>query len=255
MTRDRVIVTADDFGLDPEVNDAIVRGVADGFVSNVSLLVNFPAFGEACELAHQHGFADRLGLHFNLTEGAPLTDGMRRSRRFCIDGRFLPEHEFSRRRRLSAEERTALVCEAEAQIAAARAAGIGLTHLDSHNDVHAEPSIAGALASVARASGITRVRPARNCGERQGVIRRLQNQCFNAWLRHQGLRHVCYVGTVDDVLWLANQKRLTPLVCVEVVTHPRPGPHDTVADAPFAQSLAARVQRLREVLDLRHARV
>jgi hypothetical protein len=86
------------------------------------------------------------------------------------------------------------------------------------------------------------------------VIRRLQNQCFNAWLRHQGLRHVGYVGTVDDVLWLANQKRLTPSVCVEVVTHPRPGPHDTVADAPFAQSLAARVQRLREALDLRHAR-
>ena len=47
-----------------------------------------------------------------------------------------------------------------------------------------------------------RVRPARNCGERQGVIRRLQNHCFNAWLRHQGLRQVRYVGTVDDVLWL-----------------------------------------------------
>ena len=79
MTRGQVIVTADDFGLDPEVNEAIVNGVAAGFVSNVSLLVNFPSFGEACELARQHGFADRLGLHFNLTEGRPLTDAMRRS--------------------------------------------------------------------------------------------------------------------------------------------------------------------------------
>ncbi len=248
MTRGQVIVTADDFGLDAEVNAAIVKGVSAGFVSSVSLLVNFPSFGEACELARRHGFADRIGLHFNVTEGRPLTDIMRRCERFCAEGVFVPEHEFSRRRRLSPDERTALVCEAQAQIDAARSAGISLTHLDSHNDVHAEPAIAAALASVARTAGITRIRPARNCGERQGVIRRLQNRCFNVWLRHQGLRQVRYVGTVDDVLWLVGQERLTPTTFVEVVTHPRPGPHNTVADAPFAQSLAARVQRLREAL-------
>jgi hypothetical protein len=87
---------------------------------------------------------------------------------------------------------------------------------------------------------------------RQGVIRKAQHVCFNAWLNRQGLRQVRYVGTVDDVLWLVEQQRLPRCPSVEVVTHPRPGPHDTVADAPFAQSLACRVQQLRDALAQRH---
>ena len=82
VVRAHNIVTADYFGLDAEVNAAIVKGVSAGFVSSVSLLVNFPSFGEACDLARRHGFTDRIGLHFNVTEGRPLTDLMRRCERF-----------------------------------------------------------------------------------------------------------------------------------------------------------------------------
>ncbi|MHB8532857.1 MAG: ChbG/HpnK family deacetylase [Solirubrobacteraceae bacterium] len=243
-----MIITADDFGLDAATNRAIVRAFADGLVSNASVLVNLPGFEEACELARQHGFQHRVGLHFNVTEGAPLTDAIRRVSRFCLDGLFVPSERFSRCRPLSAAEKAALAAELEAQIAAARAQGLSLTHVDSHNDVHAEPAIAPLVVAVARTTGIPRVRPARNCGARQGVLRWVEHRGFNAWLNRQGFRHVRYFGTVDDVLWLAGRQRLAQRPSVEVMTHPRPGPQDTVIDAPFGQSLASRVDRMRAAL-------
>ena len=55
----RLIVNADDFGLSPSVNEAVVRAHRDGILTSASLMVNAPGFAEAVELARAN---PRLGV-------------------------------------------------------------------------------------------------------------------------------------------------------------------------------------------------
>jgi len=244
VTHSNVIITADDFGIDTRVNEAVVRAFGDGLITHASLLVNLPGFEEACRLSRQYGFGNRIGLHLNLTEGVPLTTRVRGTT-FCIDGHFAPSHRFRRYAPLTSADRSAVEDEVRAQIAAARDGGFDIAHLDSHNDVHLEPTIAGLVLAIARECAIPRVRPARTCGARQGTIRWLQFRCYNAWLARRGLKQVRHFGTIDDVLWLTDRGGFGPEASAEVMTHPRLGADGTVLDAPSMKPLSQALQQLR----------
>ena len=237
-------ITADDFGFDASVNTAVVRSLAQGLVSYASLIVNLDGFDDAYRLIRTSQLDDRVGLHLNLTEGAPLTMGIRTTL-FCRDGRFAPPTLMSYYRLVSGATRRAVAEEVEAQIAKARALGMALTHLDSHNDMHTAPSIARVIADVAKARGIGRIRPARNCGPRQGMVRWLHHRRYNASLTRRGLTRVDYVGTIDDLLWLSDREHRRGPFVAEAMTHPKlNGDGNPVVDAPFGKPLAARVKEL-----------
>src|SRR5690606_38433178 len=53
-----------------------------------TLMANMPALEEACAGIAERGLHGAVGLHFNLTYGEPLTDGLRQHRLFCRDGQF-----------------------------------------------------------------------------------------------------------------------------------------------------------------------
>jgi predicted glycoside hydrolase/deacetylase ChbG (UPF0249 family) len=125
-----------------------------------------------------------------------------------------------------------------------RAQGFPLTHLDSHNDVHTAPGIADVVIAIARASEIARVRPARNCGARQGTIRWIQHHVYNVLLNRQGLKQVMYFGTTDHMLWLAGKGRLGSGSSAEVMTHPRLSAEGVVVDAPSVKPLAECLREL-----------
>jgi predicted glycoside hydrolase/deacetylase ChbG (UPF0249 family) len=239
-----LIITADDFGFDATVNAAVARGLAQRLVSYASLIVNLDGFDDACRLIRSNQLRERVGLHVNLTEGAPLTEGIRRTL-FCLDGRFAAPTLLSYYRLVNDATRRAVADEVEAQIAKARDAGIALTHLDSHNDMHTAPSIARVVADVAGAHGIGRIRPARNCGPRQGMVRWLHHRRYNALLARRGLTRIDYVGTIDDLLWLRDRdQRARPFVA-EAMTHPKlNGDGIHVVDAPSLKPLAERVKEL-----------
>ena len=61
-------VVADDFGVNAARNGGILEG--SGMLSHASLILNGAAVGEAVEAASTLQIT--LGLHFNITEGAPL---------------------------------------------------------------------------------------------------------------------------------------------------------------------------------------
>jgi predicted glycoside hydrolase/deacetylase ChbG (UPF0249 family) len=63
----KIIANADDFGLNDEVNQAIVEAFEKHMISSATLMANMPGFEEACELAHRHGLLGRIGVHLNLT--------------------------------------------------------------------------------------------------------------------------------------------------------------------------------------------
>ena len=136
MTR-RLIVTADDFGDTPAVNQAVVRAYREGVLRYASLMVLRPHAREAARLAAENPGLG-VGLHLELCADAPEAAGMR----YFFDPR----------------ARAGLEGEIRAQVEALLALGVRPTHADGHINVHAHPVVFPALCRVAREYGIPRVR-------------------------------------------------------------------------------------------------
>src|SRR5947207_884283 len=151
----RLVVNADDFGLSSGVNDGILEAHAAGVVSSVSVLVNAPGWDHA--VAALRGTESLgVGLHLNLTAGEPVSEGGTlvdaHTGRFyglaglvtrALTGRIDPEH---------------VAEECGAQLARLHAAGVRVTHIDSHRHVHALPGVWRAVVATARAHGVPFVR-------------------------------------------------------------------------------------------------
>src|SRR5436853_7851477 len=83
----RLIVTADDFGRDIAINEAVEAASRDGILTCASLMVAEPAAADAVARAHRLPGL-RVGLHLVLTDGKPvLPPGEVRSL-VGADGRF-----------------------------------------------------------------------------------------------------------------------------------------------------------------------
>lgn len=243
-----LIITADDFGIDHDSTEVIVEALARNWVTHTSLLVNLGQADEACQLARASGVDNRIGVHLNFSEGTPITDALNASPAFCSGGRFLPVEAFPRYRPLDGAEKLLVAAEVRAQLAAVSALGIRISHIDSHNDVHIAPSIARIVVEVAREAQIPRIRISRNCGLRQGVVRRAHHRLYNAWLTRRGLRAVRFYGSIDDMIWLGRRGNLNDGSDVEVMTHPRRGFDGEIVDVPSMEPLEDRLKRLRPYL-------
>lgn len=217
-----MIRNADDFGYRAEVNRGIAEALESGLVTSTSLMANQEGFEEACSLAQERGFADRVGVHLVLTVGEPLTHAIRYRGPFCDrDGRFFEWRSSSRVFRLRTAERDALARELRAQIGRCRAAGFGIAHLDSHHHVHNEWAVGRVVIALARELGIPRVRIARNCGRGIGLVNLGYKRLFNARLRSAGVAGTQYFGDVEDWLYLkAGGAGDAALADFELMTHP-----------------------------------
>lgn len=140
----RLIVNADDFGLAGSVSTGIIDVYQAGQLSSTTLMVNMPGTEEAVDLAERHPGLG-VGLHFNLTEGRPLTDA-----RSLVDtdGEFLLRGELIRRSVRGRVEADEITRELTAQLDRFVSFGLTPTHLDSHQHVHMVPTVFRAMASV-----------------------------------------------------------------------------------------------------------
>jgi chitin disaccharide deacetylase len=161
-----LIVNADDFGLSPEANAAILRMHREGIVTSATLMANMPGSGDAIELAR--GCPDlALGLHVNLTDGAPLCEPAKLGALVTSCG-LLPGLAWLMGRAWVSGG--AMRREIAAQAERALAAGVRITHLDSHKHVHVHPKVLAAVIAAAKEYGIGAVRvPIESRGCRTGV--------------------------------------------------------------------------------------
>ena len=194
------IITADDFGLDQGTNEAIAASFAAGLIDSTSLMAGMPAFEAGVELARARGFSHAIGVHLTLSEGAPLTDAIKRLPAFCdADGQYA--FALSRSKlRLSPAERTAVYAELCSQIERCRDAGLQLTHLDSHHHTHNVWPIGEIVIELAHRFRIPTVRLARNMGPQIGALKRAFKTAFNARLRWYGLARSDLMGSVADYI-------------------------------------------------------
>ena len=154
---DRIIINGDDYGMNERVSRAIAQAFREGLITHTTMLANGAYFDAAIRLAREEGFFDRIGVHFNLTEGEPLTGDIGMIDDFVTDGRFNKRY-LSCPRPLSPVEREAVFAELSAQAVRLERAGIRVTHADSHHYIHTLTEIAPIVAELCARRGIRRVR-------------------------------------------------------------------------------------------------
>lgn len=155
----RIIVNADDLGLSPEVNERIFDLMAQRRLTSATILANAPHWAEAVRRIPQFPYCS-FGVHLNLTQFRPLTDAAALRPFLDESGQFsLP---LFRATRLTAALRRAVYQEWSAQINRLQAAGLRISHLDSHHDVHVRLPLFWTLKRLQRTLGIRKVRLAEN---------------------------------------------------------------------------------------------
>jgi len=138
----KLIVNADDFGLDSGINSGIIQAYESGIVRSASLMSCGAAFQEAVELAKKHPGLG-VGVHLSLNEGAPVAAQDKISSLLLKDKKsFLGFNEYKKVffgiRRINLDE---VYLEFESQINKFHQAGLTPTHLDGHKHVHMIPGI------------------------------------------------------------------------------------------------------------------
>jgi hopanoid biosynthesis associated protein HpnK len=161
MSGRRLVVSADDFGAAPEVNQAVERAHRDGVLTNASLMVSGEAAADAVAVARR---LPRLGvgLHLVLAQGTPAAPRARIPRLVRRDGRFRDAPVASGLRyawlclgRAGARQ---LRTEIEAQLDAFARTGLGLSHVDGHLHMHLHPMVLPILLELAPRYGIRALR-------------------------------------------------------------------------------------------------
>lgn len=134
----KLIVNADDYGWTENAVRATVACFENGIITNTTAMVTMPYFEAAYELAKKIGFADRIGLHLNLSAGMPLTDGIKRSPLFCDkEGVFNSNIRKNRLYRfwLPSSVKRLIADEIRAQMKKFISFGLTEKHYDSHGQV------------------------------------------------------------------------------------------------------------------------
>lgn len=153
-----VIVTADDFGLDPAVNEAVAQAHDRGILSAASLMVGAGAAAEAVDIARARPTLG-VGLHLVLTDGravlphSDIPDLVDTSGRFYEGMAKTGARFFFRphvRRQLAAEIR--------AQYEAFVATGLPLDHVNAHKHFHVHPTILSLTLQIGREYGLRAMR-------------------------------------------------------------------------------------------------
>ncbi|HEX7159545.1 MAG TPA: ChbG/HpnK family deacetylase [Edaphobacter sp.] len=155
----RLIINADDFGLTPGINRAIIELHRASVLTSATLMATGPAFDEAAAIARANPSLG-VGCHIVLTDGIPVSYPDSIPTLLGADGKtFRPSVlDFVQallRNTISEEE---IEREALAQIQKLQRAGINVTHVDTHKHTHLFPAVARPILRALNQSSITAIR-------------------------------------------------------------------------------------------------
>jgi predicted glycoside hydrolase/deacetylase ChbG (UPF0249 family) len=178
----RLVLHADDFGMNPQVNQGILLAFHKGVLTSTSLLSNAPAADAACRewnfLVHQQQSAQLessrtrrdlgdsqfpfdLGIHLNLTQGKPLTGRRFPGELLDRDGNFPGIGRlFLRLNRVTGQAISAVTAELRAQIEWMCDHGLRPSHLNGHQYIEMIPAIAAIIPDLLSRYSIPIVRVA-----------------------------------------------------------------------------------------------
>ncbi len=249
-----LIVTADDFGASPQINEAVEQAHREGILSAASLMVSGDAVADAVARARaMPGLG--VGLHLVLVEGRPTLPPERIPA--LVDGTGMFRRDMARsatRMFFDPAARAQLRAEVEAQFVAFAATGLPLDHVNAHKHFQLHPTIASAVLRIGKRYGMRAVRAP---VEDRALLRRIEPtppggriEHLTARLLRRRLRRAGLV-VPDQVFGLAwtgalDTPRLRGLLdhlppgLTEIYTHPATGSYPGAAPGyRYADELAA----------------
>jgi predicted glycoside hydrolase/deacetylase ChbG (UPF0249 family) len=149
MPTRELIVNADELGLTEGVNDGILKVHRQGIVTSTTMVANEYAFDHAVALAREAPDL-AIGVHLNVTHGAPVLPEVRIFSLVDEDGLFYRRTRFLQRIVQGKIDLVQVEDEFRAQIEKVMAAGIRPSHLDSHESIHMYPAMFKVTAALAR---------------------------------------------------------------------------------------------------------
>jgi chitin disaccharide deacetylase len=250
VTQKFLIVTADDFGLDPAVNEAVKQASLSGILTATSLMVAAPAAEQAVRLALTLPTL-RVGLHLVLADGPAVLPRRLIPDLVDADGRF-PQDMLPSSLRFAASSavRAQLAAEIRAQFEAFARTGLLLDHVNAHKHFHLHPIVLELVLRIGSEFGAFAVRVpqeplwfSRGSGGLGGA---LSATCLMPWLarmrrrlRSSGILYndqvfgIACTGRLDRSTMLAILERLPPGV-TEIYLHPA-----VATSGPITQSMSS----------------
>ncbi|MDB5512314.1 MAG: carbohydrate deacetylase 1 [Enterovirga sp.] len=231
-----LVVTADDFGLSREVNEAVEISHRDGILSAASLMVAEPWAADAVERARRLPGL-RVGLHLTLVEGRAVLPRSEIPDLIGPDGRLRTDlARYGAAIFFRPGVKRQMAAEIRAQFEAYRRTGLPLGHVDAHKHYHLHPTIAGLVLAIGRGFGTTTLRvpvePAEMLARVEPVARGLEARIAGPYaklLRARARRAgLAVADQVFGLAWsgamtparVAGLLRLLPPGRTEIYTHP-----------------------------------
>lgn len=140
----KIIINADDFGMTRSINKAIIELMNKGTVTSTTVMVNMPYAEEAKNLLTIQNIS--IGLHFNLTEGKPISAPKLVQSLVDTKGNFHSKKELESRAKHNLINLEEVLLELNNQYnRLLQLIGNNITHFDSHQGLNRIPVVFKAL--------------------------------------------------------------------------------------------------------------
>lgn len=153
-----IIINADDYGLNANINDAILQLYKINSITSTTILANFVSTSEIKRLLDSGLDA---GLHINLIEGKPLSRSCEVPSLVDKNGFFYPWHKLLINFFNGKINKNELFLEIKNQYEFLKSEGVKITHADSHKHIHQYPGIGPYILNILGELGITKIRKAK----------------------------------------------------------------------------------------------
>ncbi len=234
-----LVVTADDFGLAREVNEAVEIAHRDGILTAASLMVAEPSAADAVARAKRlPGLA--IGLHLTLVEGRPILPASAIPDLVGPDGRLRTDlARYGAAIFFRKVVQLQVAAEIGAQFEAFARTGLALDHVDAHKHFHLHPTIARLLLAIGPRYGMRALRIPAEPGEvlrrveptRIGLEARLAG-AYTAALRRKAKR--AGLAVADHVFGLSWSGAMTTGRVAGLLRHLPPGRTEIYTHPAFA---------------------
>lgn len=221
----KLIINADDFGLSPGANRAVITAFREGILTSASLMVGGKSFEEAVVLARENPGL-QVGLHLTLVQGKAVSLPREIPGLVDVEGNFTRDPVRAGVRYFFIESlKRELRREIEAQILRFRETGLPLSHIDGHLNIHMHPTVFQILTDLMPRYGITSFRLTRESllrdragrGKRR-VGRVLDALIFGCLARHcRPVLKRLGISHSDEVKGLLHSGRMTEGYLLQVL--------------------------------------
>ena len=251
-----LIITSDDFGLSRGVNAAVEKGWRDGILTGASIMPGGAAFDDAVKIAGRNPSL-QVGLHLTLLQGKsvlphaqipdlvdeagcfsdnPVATGMRY---------FFDKGLYKQLKR-----------EIEAQIERVVEAGIPLSHVDGHLNIHLHPAVFGFLTDLMPRYGITSFRLSRErlfhnlrFDRQRHLGKAVERIIFGALANHaRPLLKQLGIRYAEEVKGVLNSGRMTEEYLLQILD----GLNEGLTELYFHPGLLPDAEISRRMPDYRH---